>query len=100
MTWNLFLTGLVVVVLTSAVAYMMNPSTGEPSPATASEDEQTESQVIEPTPETVPDSNETANTSAPEDASPRNRADCREIRGDDYLSGAERTWFLANCVSR
>jgi hypothetical protein len=27
-----------------------------------------------------------------------NRADCAKIRGTDYLSPDERTWFLANCV--
>ena len=28
-----------------------------------------------------------------------NRLDCEAIRGTQYLSGDERTWFLANCVS-
>ena len=28
-----------------------------------------------------------------------NRADCDQIRGTQYLSGEERTWFLANCVT-
>jgi hypothetical protein len=29
-----------------------------------------------------------------------NRLDCTEIRGTDYRSPEERTWFLANCVTR
>jgi hypothetical protein len=29
-----------------------------------------------------------------------NRLDCEEIRGTDYLSSEERTWFLDNCVRR
>lgn len=28
-----------------------------------------------------------------------NRLDCNEIRGTDYASPEERTWFLANCVN-
>lgn len=28
-----------------------------------------------------------------------NRLDCNEIRGTDYLSRGERTWFLDNCVT-
>ncbi len=28
-----------------------------------------------------------------------NRLDCDSIRGTEYLSGEERTWFLANCVT-
>jgi hypothetical protein len=27
-----------------------------------------------------------------------NRADCTAIRGTDYRSTEERTWFLANCI--
>ena len=29
-----------------------------------------------------------------------NRANCDQIRGTQYLSGDERTWYLANCVRR
>jgi hypothetical protein len=29
-----------------------------------------------------------------------NRQDCDAIRGTDYLSPDERTWYLANCVTR
>ena len=29
-----------------------------------------------------------------------NRANCDEIRGTDYRSGVERTWYLANCVTQ
>ena len=32
-------------------------------------------------------------------AGPPNRADCNQIRGTQYLSPEERTWFLANCVN-
>lgn len=34
-------------------------------------------------------------------ATPRvtNRRDCAAIRGSDYLSGEERTWFLDNCTA-
>jgi hypothetical protein len=47
----------------------------------------------EPTPEPtlVP-------TATPEPVS--NRLDCGQIRGTDYLSTEERTWFLDNCVRR
>ncbi len=31
-------------------------------------------------------------------AAPANRADCDAIRGTDYESPEERTWFLANCI--
>ena len=29
-----------------------------------------------------------------------NRANCEQIRGTDYRSNGERTWFLANCIAR
>jgi hypothetical protein len=29
-----------------------------------------------------------------------NRLNCQKIKGTDYLSPEERTWYLANCVSR
>ena len=29
-----------------------------------------------------------------------NRLNCQQIRGTDYRSPEERTWFLANCVTR
>ena len=28
-----------------------------------------------------------------------NREDCNQIRGTDYLSPGERTWYLGNCVN-
>jgi hypothetical protein len=44
---------------------------------------------------------ETAPVTQPRtEATAANRADCEQIRGTDYLSGEERTWFLANCISR
>ena len=30
--------------------------------------------------------------------SPTNRANCDQIRGTQYVSQEERTWYLANCV--
>ena len=38
--------------------------------------------------------------SAPSDAGALNRLDCVKIRGTQYHSPEERTWFLSNCVSR
>ena len=32
-------------------------------------------------------------------ATANNRASCDEIRGTDYLSTEERTWYLSNCVT-
>jgi hypothetical protein len=38
---------------------------------------------------------------APEAPPPEaNRADCPAITGSDYLSGAEREWYIANCMTR
>jgi len=34
------------------------------------------------------------------EATATNRADCDVIRGTDYFSADERTWYLTNCVSR
>jgi hypothetical protein len=36
----------------------------------------------------------------PTEAPVTNRQDCSAIRGQQYLSDEERTWFLANCLSR
>jgi hypothetical protein len=33
-------------------------------------------------------------------ATANNRANCDEIRGTDYRSDGERTWYLANCVTQ
>ena len=34
----------------------------------------------------------------PTPVQPGNRQDCQRIRGTDYHSPEERTWFLSNCV--
>ena len=39
-------------------------------------------------------------TASPTAAALTNRQDCAAIRGRDYLSPEERTWFLANCVTQ
>jgi len=44
-----------------------------------------------------------ASTGAEPTATPEpvtNRENCDEIRGNDYLSPEERTWFLENCVTQ
>jgi hypothetical protein len=33
-------------------------------------------------------------------ATSTNRANCDQVRGTDYLSAEERTWYLANCVTQ
>jgi hypothetical protein len=38
--------------------------------------------------------------SSPSDLQVLNRLDCEKIRGTNYNSPEERTWFLANCVRR
>jgi hypothetical protein len=37
---------------------------------------------------------------SPSDLQVLNRLDCEKIRGTNYNSAEERTWFLANCVRR
>ena len=39
-------------------------------------------------------------TPAASSATTANRANCDEIRGTDYRSDGERTWYLANCVTQ
>jgi hypothetical protein len=41
-----------------------------------------------------------APTVAPPASTATNRANCNEIRGKPYRSPEERTWFLANCITR
>jgi hypothetical protein len=43
---------------------------------------------------------DTPPTPVPTEAPVTNRQDCNAIRGQQYLSEEERTWFLNNCVSR
>lgn len=60
--------------------------------------------VSETTPVTIPTTVPTAPpepTATPEpEADVTNREDCNTIRGTQYLSAEERTWYLANCVNR
>lgn len=93
--------GIIVIVVSTSVAFAMEPgSTASDStptpiattvvPEPAAEPEPTAEREPAAVPEPTP---------APPPA-PANRADCNQIRGTNYLSPEERTWFLANCLAR
>jgi hypothetical protein len=88
--------GFLVVISTTGVAWALgdeDSTSGSPQPSTIVPMEATETgqPPVEVTPEAAP-------TSAPPPPPPPNRLDCAVIRGTEYLSGAERAWFLAHCV--
>jgi hypothetical protein len=78
--------GIFLVVLGGSLAALSNPDA-----AAVQEDVGRESQ---------PDTAEPEATAIATAEPVTNREDCAEIRGTDYLSREERTWFLANCVRR
>lgn len=49
-------------------------------------------------PPTLPPTLTPVPTEETDEVDPTNRKDCDAIRGTDYLSPGERTWFLDNCV--
>jgi hypothetical protein len=82
----LTLLGIVLVVLGGGLAALANP---DASAVQEDVERQTEEATFEP---------EATATATEEPVT--NREDCDEIRGNDYLSREERTWFLTNCVRR
>lgn len=85
--------GIIVVIVSTSVAFAMEP--GSTLPESTPTPIATEV-VVEPTAEP-----EATAVPAPAEAPPpppANRANCNEIRGTDYLSGEERSWFLTNCL--
>ena len=82
----LTLLGIVLVVLGGSLAALSNPDA-----SAVQEDEERQSQ---------PATAESEATATATTKPVTNREDCDEIRGNDYLSREERTWFLANCVRR
>lgn len=51
---------------------------------------------MEPTAQPTPTA--AAEAPPPQQPSTTNRQDCNQIRGTEYLSPEERTWYLDNCV--
>lgn len=99
-----------VVLVLTASAYIGLTATEDDAGASTDGDEVSEpaqrvliTPVVSPTPE--PDeSGENGEGESEDDAEPTatpvlNRENCDEIRGTDYRSPGERTWFLANCVN-
>jgi len=87
---NLSILGVCLVILGGSLTAISNP---DASAGDSSSQQQSDEAEREPTAEAEP-------TSTPEPEKITNREDCREIRGTDYLSRQERTWFLDNCVTR
>jgi hypothetical protein len=85
---NLSILGVCLVILGGSLTAISNPSA-----SAVDSQQQSDNAEREPTVEAEP-------TSTPEPEKITNREDCREIRGTDYLSRQERTWFLDNCVTR
>lgn len=86
---NLSILGVCLVILGGSLTAISNPDAS----AGGSSSQQADEADREPTAEAEP-------TSTPEPEKITNREDCSEIRGTDYLSRQERTWFLENCVTR
>jgi hypothetical protein len=88
--------GLIVIFAATALTFVVEPeaSTADTTPTPVPD---TQTPQPEPTAEPTP---EPAPPPQPEPAPVTNRADCNQIRGTNYLSAEERTWFLANCVPR
>ena len=89
---KLVVAGIVGVVMLSALAGLIDPSSSNKTASAAKEPAIT---VME-TPQ--------APAGAPEAPTPtpviENRANCDQIRGTSYNSPNERQWFLANCLGR
>jgi hypothetical protein len=78
--------GLLVVIAGGTLTAVSDPDKAGSSPPAASD---------------VADASATATPPPEETPTPvTNRQDCQAIRGQQYLSPEERTWFLANCVTR
>ncbi len=85
--------GVMLMVLGGSLTALSNSRTSHGSPDASSPVSTPETT---PSVDQRPDLPELEPTPTPEPA--ENRADCDEIRGQDYLSLEERIWFLTNCV--
>jgi hypothetical protein len=85
MTKYLIVIGVIVVIMSGGLAELSGTGASAGSSSRAEETQ------------TAPAA-EATSTPEPTAEAVTNRADCGEIRGTDYLSADERTWFLANCV--
>ena len=95
MIGRLIVAGIIGIVVVSAVAGLMDPSTGK----TSTKADAQPGVTVTAGPETAPPAQAPAPPGPTATAVVANRANCDQIRGTDYNSPEERTWFLANCVS-
>ena len=98
MIGRLIVAGIIGIVVLSAVAGLMDPSASKSTANAKADAEPGVTVTVEtPGPEAAPPTQPPpAPTAAPVVA---NRANCDQIRGTDYNSPEERTWFLSNCVT-
>jgi hypothetical protein len=113
MTGWLAASGVALVLLASLYAGISGSSAGGGSPPAVQTtrnvgspiDAQKGDQVQTPKPEPPMESTLTPGSAEMVQATPTNiqvlnRLDCAKIRGTQYHSAEERTWFLSNCVRR
>lgn len=107
MTGLLAVSGVIIVLLASAYSGLTAPETGttltpgfEITPVTDL-DTDDDADGDEADSEAQPEATDTPEPEAPPPAPTQvlNRLNCDQIRGTDYFSPEERTWFLANCVN-
>jgi sortase (surface protein transpeptidase) len=79
-------------VIATAIAFGLSGGDDGGSPGTAPDRLTVQNLDVAATPTAVPSPQPTQ--------APANRQDCNTIRGTDYQSGAEREWFLANCINQ
>lgn len=103
MTGLLAVSGIVLVLLASAYSGLTasdSATTDTPTiqitPVRDADDDEADVTVT-PAPTEAPALEPTPSPATPTQVS--NRENCAEIRGTDYFSPEERTWFLANCVN-
>jgi hypothetical protein len=89
MTRSLLITGVVLVLSASVLAGIFGGGGTTDAGISSAPAPVLESPTAVPTPQATPEPTPVAN-----------RADCSAIRGTDYHSPEERTWYLANCVNR
>ncbi len=89
--WPLIFIFVLIGGMLAAGAYLILVGNGSDEP------EPEEVQQIETVQPTIPP---TLPPSSPTPTAVLNRLDCDSIRGTEYISSDERTWFLANCVTR
>jgi hypothetical protein len=93
------LVGIIQIIASAGVTYAMDSqSSVQDLDLTPVATEVLEEPTATPSPEPPPPPPEPI--AAPAPPPPPNRTDCNLIRGTNYLSSAERSWFLANCLGR